>query len=88
MRERVLRSVLLVDDESMGPVVARIVDRDDGGFAGWLLMVDDHDHDRMPSGFVDGWLRPATGGLELAVRLEASTGGRVFFSSRQVEPQG
>jgi hypothetical protein len=80
MAERVLRSILLIGGQEHGEVVARIVEGDEGGFSGWLLPID---ADRpMPSGFVDGWLRPTAGGPDIAVRLKASSGPRTYFTSR------
>jgi len=79
--ERVLRATLMVDDVSYGPVVARVVDG--SSFAGWLLLVEDAGP--MPQGWIDGWLRPEAGGPDIAVRLQAITGGRVYFAERSVD---
>jgi len=62
------------------PVVARIADSDGGSFAGWLLLIDDDG--AMPAGWADGWLRPVAGGPDVAIRLQAATAGRVYFTSR------
>ena len=78
--ERTLTARLIVGDVDHGPVVARIVDNPDGGFAGWLLLVDDDLP--LPRGWTDGQLRLVDGGAEIPIRIQARTPDRVYFSSQ------
>ena len=78
MHERVLRSDLTIGDVSLGPVVARLVDNDDGTCSGWLYVA----HGVSPGDYLDGWLRPRQGGPDLEIHLLASTGGRMYFTGR------
>ena len=79
--ERTLRVSLIVNGVSHGQGGARIVDGCGGVFAGTLSLAGDGQP--MPDGWAEGILRPAVG-PDLAVRLLATTGGRVYFSSRPV----
>jgi hypothetical protein len=84
MHERVLRADLTIGDVSLGAVVARLVDNDDGTSSGWLSVT----HGQPPGDYLDGSLRPREGGPDLAIHILASAGGRIYFTGRSIHPVG